>query len=196
MSREVMDIAWIYQRDAEEITVREEGENKPDIIQYCLEITGGSKIRVMCSILDKEGFERVIVFSNTKNMAQRLAENLASKGYSADCLHGDIKQKDREKVMESFRKGALRILVATDVAARGIDVDDVDAIFNYDFPSENEYYIHRIGRTGRAKKNGVAYTFISGDEMPRLRDMARRIKAEIIMMKLDENYNLVPFGNN
>ena len=161
ISREVMDISWMYQRDPEEITVQAKEENKPDIAQYRIDVGQNDKAHVMAQIIRAEGHERVMAFCNTKGMTERLKAFLMMEGLDADCIHGDIPQKKREAVMARFRRGELPIFVATDVAARGIDVDDVDAVFNYDVPLENEYYVHRIGRTGRARRRGVAYTLVS-----------------------------------
>ena len=161
ISREVMDISWMYQRDEVEITVAPTEESKPDIDQYSITVPRLEKEEAMLRILRSGALERVIVFCNTKVMCQRLRDDLVRMGLDADCIHGDIPQKKREAVMARFRRGELPIFVATDVAARGIDVDDVDAVFNYDVPLENEYYVHRIGRTGRAKRRGVAYTLVS-----------------------------------
>ena len=161
ISREVMDISWMYQRDPEEITVQAKEENKPDIAQYRIDVGQNDKAHGMAQIIRAEGHERVMAFCNTKGMTERLKAFLMMEGLEADCIHGDIPQKKREAVMARFRRGELPIFVATDVAARGIDVDDVDAVFNYDVPLENEYYVHRIGRTGRAKRRGVAYTLVS-----------------------------------
>lgn len=161
ISREVMDISWMYQRDPEEITVQAKEENKPDIAQYRIDVGQNDKAHVMAQIIRAEGHERVMAFCNTKGMTERLKAFLMMEGLEADCIHGDIPQKKREAVMARFRRGELPIFVATDVAARGIDVDDVDAVFNYDVPLENEYYVHRIGRTGRARRRGVAYTLVS-----------------------------------
>ena len=161
ISREVMDISWVYQRDPEEITVRADEQNKPDILQYAVTVEQTDKVAAMARIIRQEKLERVMVFCNTKGMVERLTKYLEMEGLDAACIHGDIPQKKREQVMARFRRGELPVFVATDVAARGIDVDDVDAVFNYDVPLENEYYVHRIGRTGRAKRRGVAYTLVS-----------------------------------
>ena len=112
-------------------------------------------------LLDADVYQRVMIFCNTKFMTDRLTERLKKEGYQAECIHGDVKQSQRNVVMNDFRRGKFPILIATDVAARGIDVDDVDAVFNYDVPQENEYYVHRIGRTGRAKRHGIAYTLVA-----------------------------------
>ena len=193
ISREVMDIAWVYQRDPVEITVRADEENKPDILQYRLELTMNGKVDAVERILDQERFDRVMIFCNTKGNTERVTKLLQMRGVDAQCIHGDIPQEKREKVMARFRRGELRVFVATDVAARGIDVDDVDAVFNYDVPDENEYYVHRIGRTGRAKRHGVAYTFVTDyPGLVRLNDIAKHTRNQIQPVKFDENGRLVP----
>ena len=162
ISREVMDISWVYQRDPVEITVQADVQNKPDIDQYRIRVDRSAKAELMLQLLSHGGYERAIAFCNTKNMTDRLSGLLRMGGVKCEAIHGDIQQSAREKTLQRFREGKLRVLVATDVAARGLDIDDVDVVFNYDVPDENEYYVHRIGRTGRAKRHGVAYTFTSG----------------------------------
>ena len=192
ISREVMDIAWVYQRDPVEITVRADEENKPDILQYRLEVNMSSKVDTVKQILDLEDYDRVMIFCNTKGNTERVTKLLQMRGVDAQCIHGDIPQEKREKVMAKFRRGELRVFVATDVAARGIDVDDVDAVFNYDVPDENEYYVHRIGRTGRAKRHGVAYTLVSDyPGLVRLNDIAKHTKNQIHPMAFDDQGRLV-----
>ena len=192
ISREVMDIAWVYQRDPVEITVRPDEENKPDILQYKLEVPMNQKVDALQKILDQEQYDRAMVFCNTKGNTERVAKLLQMRGVDAQCIHGDIPQEKREKVMAKFRRGELRVFVATDVAARGIDVDDVDAVFNYDVPDENEYYVHRIGRTGRAKRHGVAYTFVSDyPGLVRLENIAKHTRNDIKAVKFDESGRLV-----
>ena len=193
ISREVMDISWVYQRDPVEITVRADEQNKPDIIQYRIDVARDAKVETMLRILNKEGYERVVVFCNTKGMVERATKFLQIGGVEAECIHGDIPQVKREKVMQRFRDGKLRVFVATDVAARGIDVDDVDAVFNYDVPEENEYYIHRIGRPGRAKRQGVSYTFVSDSgAMVRLDEIAKFTRNAITAVSVDMEGNLLP----
>ena len=192
ISREVMDIAWVYQRDPVEFTVRPDEENKPDILQYKLEVPMNQKVDALQKILDQEQYDRAMVFCNTKGNTERVAKLLQMRGVDAQCIHGDIPQEKREKVMAKFRRGELRVFVATDVAARGIDVDDVDAVFNYDVPDENEYYVHRIGRTGRAKRHGVAYTFVSDyPGLVRLENIAKHTRNDIKSVKFDESGRLV-----
>ena len=180
ISREVMDISWVYQRDPVEIVVRPVEENKPKISQYRVKVSMGGKVDLLAEILEKKQLDRVIVFCNTKNTTDRITGLLKMKGVSAQCIHGDLSQKVREKVLSSFRKGELRALIATDVAARGLDIDDVDAVINYDIPEEGEYYVHRIGRTGRATNQGEAYNLLSSvTEEIRLDAIARNNQYEI-----------------
>ena len=161
ISQEVMTVSWMYQRDEVEITVEPKQQDRPDIDQYSLNCSPLEKAETTLRLIKTQSYERVMIFCNTKHMCQRLSDDLHRAGLDCDCLHGDIKQSQREKTMLRFRQGKLAILVATDVASRGIDVDDVDCVINYDIPEENEYYVHRVGRTGRAKRKGVAWSIIS-----------------------------------
>lgn len=160
ISQEVMTISWMYQRDEVEITVPADEENKPDIQQFSVESTATAKMETTLRLLKTLKTERAIIFCNTKHMAAALYETVKGQEFTVDCLHGDVPQKKREQVMEQFRNGKLNVLIATDVASRGIDVFDVECVINFDIPEENEYYIHRIGRTGRAKRQGQAYTIL------------------------------------
>ena len=173
ISREVMDIGWLYQKNAEEITVQPKEESQPKITQYMLETSGRNKLSDLAQIIIGEHYKRVMVFCDTKFNTATLANQLARLGFSVDCLHGDLSQKERNQIMQNFRDGKLAILVATDVAARGIDVSDVDAVINYDVPGDNEHYTHRIGRTGRAKKEGVSYLFYVPEEKKRVQELLR-----------------------
>ena len=197
ISREVMDIAWVYQRDAVEITVQADEENKPDILQYRLELTMNEKVDAVERILNLEQFDRVMIFCNTKGNTERVTKLLQMRGVDAQCIHGDIPQEKREKVMARFRRGELRVFVATDVAARGIDVDDVDAVFNYDVPDENEYYVHRIGRTGRARRHGVAFSLVASiTESLRLDDIVKSTGSQIRAVHFNEKGDLVAAVEN
>ena len=197
ISREVMDISWVYQRDPVEITVRADQENKPDILQYRLEVERNRKVDTMVRLMELGGYDRVIAFCNTKNMTDRLTGLLKMRDISCEGIHGDIQQRVREKTLQRFRNGELRVLVATDVAARGLDIDDVDAVFNYDVPDENEYYIHRIGRTGRARRRGAAYTLVSTiTESIRLDDIRKNTGNEIRAVRFNEAGELEEVGGN
>jgi ATP-dependent RNA helicase DeaD len=192
ISQEVMTVSWMYQRDEVEITVQPKEESRPDIDQYSLSVNGIEKLVTTMQLLETQGFERVIIFCNTKHMCQRLSDDLQGRSYSVDCLHGDIRQSQREKVMQRFRDGKLNVLVATDVASRGIDVDDVDCVLNYDIPEENEYYIHRIGRTGRARKKGVAFSLLGSLlEKAKLDEIAKYSNFQIKPVKLTSDGKLI-----
>ena len=189
ISREVMDIGWLYQRDAEEITVQPKEESQPKITQYKLETSGRNKLSDLAQLIIGEGYKRVMVFCDTKFGTATLANQLARLGFSVDCLHGDLSQKDRNRIMQSFRDGKVSVLVATDVAARGIDVSDVDAVVNYDVPSDNEHYTHRIGRTGRAKKEGVSYLFYMPDEKKRVDELLRMTRNTDLCLPVHFDFN-------
>lgn len=192
ISQEVMTVSWMYQRDEVEITVQPQEESRPDIDQYSITCNGIEKLLNTMQLLDTGEFERVIIFCNTKHMCQSVCDGLQNKPYSVDCIHGDVRQSQREKVMQRFRDGKLNVLVATDVASRGIDVDDVDCVLNYDIPEENEYYIHRIGRTGRARRKGAAYTLIGSLlEKAKLDEIAKYSHYTIKPMKMTEGGKLV-----
>ena len=187
ISREVMDISWVYQRDPVEITVQADVQNKPDIDQFRIEVDRSAKAELMVQLLTHGGYERAIAFCNTKNMTDRLSGLLKMNGVTCEAIHGDIQQSSREKSLQRFRDGKSQVLVATDVAARGLDIDDVDVVFNYDVPDENEYYVHRIGRTGRAKRHGVAYTFVSGvTEDLRMDNIVRGTRNNVKKLKYEK----------
>ena len=186
-SQEVLTVSWMYQRDEVEITVKPDAENKPDIDQYSLTVPAMEKAEAVLKLIRMGSFERVMIFCNTKVMCQRLSDDLARADVNADCIHGNIAQTQREKTMQRFRDGKLQVLIATDVAARGIDVDDVDCVINYDIPEENEYYIHRIGRTGRARKKGVSFAIVgSFPEQMKLNEIAKFSHFEIQPVAFNE----------
>ncbi len=192
ISREVMDVAWEYQHDAVEIQVAAEGDNRPHINQYLIRSGGSQRLEDMLDIIRQEDYHRVMVFANMKVTVKQLTERLQKRHGSVDCLHGDMPQSLRNRVMAKFRANKLEILVATDVAARGIDVEDVEAVFNYDIPEENEYYLHRIGRTGRAKRQGAAYTFMTDTDKFRMRDILKYTRSDAVNMTFDDNRRLIP----
>lgn len=185
-NQDVMTISWKYQQDPIEIVVEATRENRPQISQYVIESTRQDKYEHLLYLLDSDRYKRAMIFCNTKDMTDRLCTRLQKAGYSAECLHGDIRQSQRDKVMTGFRKGRFEFLVATDIAARGIDVDDVEAVFNYDLPEKDEYYVHRIGRTGRAKKKGVSFSFIDFRESVRLDEIMKYIHSKPTMLGFDE----------
>ena len=192
ISQEVMTVSWMYQRDEVEITVEPKLDDRPDIDQYSITTTPMSKAETTLRLIRTQGFERVMIFCNTKHMCQRLCDDFQRAGANAECIHGDIKQSLRERTMQKFHRGELPILIATDVASRGIDVDDVDCVINYEVPEENEYYIHRIGRTGRAKRKGKAYSIIGNfPEKAKLDEIGKYSNFTIRPMLLGEDGTLM-----
>lgn len=185
MPKPILDITKNYQKsDAKMIKVVKKELTVPKIEQYYLDVKRKDKIEVLTRLLDYYEPKLSLVFCNTKRMVDDLTEVLKGRGYFAEGLHGDMSQAQRDRVMKSFRNGKTDILIATDVAARGIDVDDVEAVFNYDIPQDEEYYVHRIGRTGRAGRTGRSFTFIKGKEVYKLKDIMRYCKTKILAMPL------------
>jgi ATP-dependent RNA helicase DeaD len=183
MPRAIIELTAKYQKDPIRIKAAHTELTVPSTEQYYLEVREAAKLEVLCRLIDANNIKLSMVFCNTKKRVDEVATHLQSRGYMAEALHGDMNQAQRDKVMARFRKGAIDILIATDVAARGIDVDDIEAVFNYDIPSDDEYYVHRIGRTGRAGKTGRAYTFAAGREIYKLRDIQRYTKSKITPLK-------------
>lgn len=184
MPQAILDITDEYQKDALLVKVTKKELTIPLVKQYYFAVKNIYKEEVTSRLLEMYDFKRSIIFCNTKRMVDELAENLKKRGYQAEGLHGDMTQKQRDFVMNRFKSGNLGILIATDVAARGIDVDDLEAVFNYDVPQDIEYYVHRIGRTGRAGKEGMAFTFAYGRELYRVRDIERVCKTRMTEMKI------------
>lgn len=180
MPMEIQNIARRFQRDPVTVKVVKKELTVPKVTQYYYEVKPKTKVEVMCRLLDMYAPKLSVAFCNTKKQVDELVQDLQGRGYFAEGLHGDLKQMQRDRVMSSFRSGATEILVATDVAARGIDVDNVEAVFNYDIPQDDEYYVHRIGRTGRAGKDGIAFSLVVGKEVYKLRDIQRYCKTKII----------------
>lgn len=177
-NQDVLTIAWKYQHDPVEITVEATKEDRPQIAQYVIATERDKKIDHLLYLLDADVYQRIMIFCNTKFMTDKLTSRLKKEGYSAECIHGDVRQSQRNVVMSDFRKGKFPILIATDVAARGIDVDDVEAVINFDLPGENEYYLHRIGRTGRAHKHGVSFSLVTFQESVRMDEILRYMIAK------------------
>ena len=186
-NRDVMTISWKYQQDPVEITVEATQENKPLITQYTLQVARDDKLHALQYLLDSDEYDRVMVFLNTKFMTQRVCDKLVKQGYQAEALHGDVRQSQRTRIMTDFKRGKFPILVATDVAARGIDVDDVEAVVNYDLPNENEYYLHRIGRTGRARKHGESFTMLTFQETVRMDEILKYMQTRPTPLHFDLN---------
>ncbi|MEI3186762.1 MAG: DEAD/DEAH box helicase [Lachnospiraceae bacterium] len=176
----IQKIAKTFQKDPQIVRVVKKELTVPKVTQYYYEVKPKTKVEVMCRLLDMYAPKLSVAFCNTKRQVDELVQELQGRGYFAEGLHGDLKQIQRDRVMNSFRNGRTEILVATDVAARGIDVDDVEAVFNYDIPQDEEYYVHRIGRTGRAGREGIAFSFVVGRDVYKLRDIQRYCKTKIV----------------
>lgn len=185
LSREIKEIASTYQTDAEQIGIAQDTLTVDCVEQYYTEIKGKAKTSALVSLLEEKKFALSLVFVATKAMADMLAGQLQHGGFKAAAIHGDLRQRQRDQVMSQYRRGDINILVATDVAARGIDVNNIDAVINYDLPQDSDSYVHRIGRTGRANKTGVAYTFIYPKEIYKLREIVRDTKATIRPLAMD-----------
>ncbi|NLZ81247.1 MAG: DEAD/DEAH box helicase [Clostridiales bacterium] len=181
MSKPILEITKIYQKDAQLIKVIKKELTVPEVDQFYYEVRPKNKEEVLSRLIDIYAPKLSLVFCNTKRQVDELTTALQGRGYFAEGLHGDLKQVQRDRVMSGFRSGRTEILVATDVAARGIDVDDVEAVFNYDLPQDDEYYVHRIGRTGRAGRKGTAFSFVAGKEVYKLRDIQKYCKTKILL---------------
>ena len=185
-NQDVLTIAWKYQHDPIEVTVEATKQDRPQIAQYVISTEQNKKIDHLLYLLDADVYQRVMIFCNTKFMTDRLTERLKKEGYQAECIHGDVKQSQRNVVMNDFRRGKFPILIATDVAARGIDVDDVEAVINFDLPAENEYYLHRIGRTGRAHKHGVSFSLVTFQESVRMDEILKYMIAKPLPLHFED----------
>lgn len=199
-NQDVLTIAWKYQHDPIEVTVEATKQDRPQIAQYVISTEQNKKIDHLLYLLDADVYQRVMIFCNTKFMTDRLTERLKKEGYQAECIHGDVKQSQRNVVMNDFRRGIFPILIATDVAARGIDVDDVEAVINFDLPAENEYYLHRIGRTGRAHKHGVSFSLVTFQESVRMDEILKYMIAKPLPLHFEDgilrNEDGTPFFDN
>ncbi len=196
--QDIYVIASQYQRRAKEIRVEQESLTVETVKQYYSVVPTGGKNDVLFPLLRNNDFQQTLVFVNMKHRADKLAIQLKKSGFKAGALHGDMNQNQRDRVMQQYRAGMIDTLVATDVAARGIDVKNIDAVINYDLPLDDESYVHRIGRTGRAERDGLAYSLIIEDEADRLRKMIQHLKIEMTptddSMPLPERSTTISYG--
>ncbi|NOS71965.1 MAG: DEAD/DEAH box helicase [Verrucomicrobia bacterium] len=179
MPRPIRDLIEKYARDPQNVKIEQKAMTVPTVEQVYYEVDRRFKIELLMRLIDIHDLKLGIIFCNTKRMVDDLVDHLEAAGYMADRLHGDMTQAMRDRVMNKFRKSGLEFLVATDIAARGIDVDDVQVVFNYDLPYDGEDYVHRIGRTGRAGRSGRAITFVSGRELFQIRNIERYTNTRI-----------------
>ena len=191
MSRPVMDISWLYQRDELELSVDAVEESQPKITQYYIQSQGTQKVADVAELIRQKDYKRVMVFCNTKYATEALTYQLGKLGLEVACLNGDMPQSERNQIMSGFKAGKLRVLISTNVAARGIDVIDVSAVINFEMPQDNNDYLHRIGRTGRARKVGVSYLFYDSDARDRLENLIKLTNSVITPLYFDEQRRLV-----
>ena len=184
MPKAIMEITKAYQNHAKVIKVLNKELTVPSVEQFYYEVKPKSKPEALARLLDVYAPKLAVVFCNTKRQVDSLVDELKGRGYFAAGLHGDLKQTQRDRVMSAFRAGRTEILVSTDVAARGIDVDEVEAVFNYDLPQDNEYYVHRIGRTGRAGRVGRSFSFVAGRDIYKLKEIQRYCKTKIYAQRI------------
>ena len=184
MPKPILEISNKFLNNPTIFRVKQKDITISNVKQLYLKVNRNDRTEVLCRLMDINNPKRAIIFCNTKKGVDELVGELQGRGYFADALHGDLNQNARDVVMAKLRNGTIDILVATDIAARGIDVDDIEAVFNYELPQDSEYYIHRIGRTGRAGRTGTAYSFVSGRQMNELRQIERYTKAKIEEQKV------------
>jgi ATP-dependent RNA helicase DeaD len=184
MPAQIMKLTKRFQRDPQLVKTIHKKVTVPSIEQYYYEVKFHAKPEVLCRLIDIYDVKSSLVFCNTKRAVDELVDTLKTRGYLADGLHGDMKQQQRERVMSSFRRGDIETLVATDVAARGIDVENIEVVFNYDLPQDEESYVHRIGRTGRAGKAGKALTFVTVKELYKLKSIQKYTNVKILNQKV------------
>jgi ATP-dependent RNA helicase DeaD len=179
LPRPILELIKSFTREPVHVRIESQALTLPSTEQTYYEVDRRSKVEVLCRLIDLQDIKFGLIFCSTKMMVDELTEHLTARGYAADKLHGDMSQAMREKVMGKFRRRAIEFLVATDVAARGLDVDDIEVVFNYDLPHDGEDYVHRIGRTGRAGRAGRAITFVAGREIYKLQNIIRFTKGRI-----------------
>ena len=184
MPKAILDLTKKYQSNPQFIKLVHKEMTVPNVEQFYVEVKQQAKTEAFSRLIDYYDLKLSLVFCNTKKRVDELVEELIIRGYIADGLHGDMQQKQRDAVMSKFRRKEIEVLVATDVAARGIDVGDVEAVFNYDIPMDDEYYVHRIGRTARAGKAGLAFTFVIGKEVYRIKEIQKFTKTKIIAKRI------------
>lgn len=179
MSKGIRKIMKRYMTNPQTIAIERKKMTAPNIEQYVVEVRDSVRTEAVCRFMDINGFTLALVFCNTKRKTEQVTRELKSRGYSSDFINGDLNQNQRDRVMAKFRSGAIDILVGTDVAARGLDIEDIEVVFNYDIPQDPEYYVHRIGRTGRAGQSGMAITFTTKRKRSQLRAIEKQIKNQL-----------------
>ena len=195
-SKDIKKLTKKYQNNPEYLKISKKELTVKEVEQYYYEAREKQKLDTLTTLMNVYDLNLALVFCNTKRRVDTLTKDLKSRGYSVGGIHGDMRQEDRDKVMNKFRNGDLNVLVATDVAARGINVPNVEAVFNYDLPRDNEVYVHRIGRTGRAGREGYAFTFVAGKEKYRIPDIEKYAKTKIVHQKVPSFKKMNEIKNN
>lgn len=180
----IKEFSKLYQNDPAKVIIEKKELTAEKIEQFYLELNRNMKTEILNRLILIHKPKKSIIFCNTKRMVENLEVEIAQRGYKVDSLHGDMRQSSRDNVMKKFRKGTIDILIATDVAARGLDVSDIDVVFNYDLPQQAEYYVHRIGRTARAGKKGLSFTFVTSRDYPKFKEIEKYAKIKMEKMKL------------
>ncbi|MDU6744216.1 DEAD/DEAH box helicase [Peptoniphilus harei] len=181
---DIREFSRLYQRDPAKVIIEKKELTAEKIEQFYLELNRNMKTEILNRLILIHKPKKSIIFCNTKRMVEALEVEIAQRGYKVDSLHGDMRQSSRDNVMKKFRKGTIDVLIATDVAARGLDVSDIDLVFNYDLPQQAEYYVHRIGRTARAGKKGASFTFVTSRDYPKFREIEKYANIKMEKMKL------------
>ena len=181
---DIRDFSRLYQRDPAKVIIEKKELTAEKIEQFYLELNRNMKTEILNRLILIHKPKKSIIFCNTKRMVESLEVEIAQRGYKVDSLHGDMRQSSRDNVMKKFRNGTIDVLIATDVAARGLDVSDIDLVFNYDLPQQAEYYVHRIGRTARAGKKGASFTFVTSKDFPKFREIEKYANIKMEKMKL------------
>jgi ATP-dependent RNA helicase DeaD len=184
MAPEILDIAKRYQKEINQLRIEQKQRTADTVTQYFSKMQGSKKEATLVTLLRDQDYGISLVFVSRKHMADKLAKTLIANKINAAALHGDMSQNKRDAVMRRYRNGDIDVLVATDVAARGLDIDNIDVVVNFDLPQDINSYIHRIGRTGRAEETGVAYTFVTDTEHGKFKSMIRRTNTEVPMVRL------------
>lgn len=190
VSKQIREIMKRYMNQPETVTIDREVITATGIDQYVTEVRDSIRTEAICRFMDMNNYRLGLVFCNTKRQTEILSRDLQARGYAAEVINGDLRQSQRDKVMNRFRNGDIDLLVATDVAARGIDVDDIDVVFNYDIPQDPEYYVHRIGRTGRAGRKGTSITFASGRKLRQLRFIQKQNKIKLKPLAMPSDHDV------
>ena len=181
---DIREFSRLYQRDPAKVIIEKKELTAEKIEQFYLELNRNMKTEILNRLILIHKPKKSIIFCNTKRMVESLEVEIAQRGYKVDSLHGDMRQSSRDNVMKKFRNGTIDVLIATDVAARGLDVSDIDLVFNYDLPQQAEYYVHRIGRTARAGKKGASFTFVTSRDYPKFREIEKYANIKMEKMKL------------